>query len=337
VSKSRPSTTGPRKLPAAKGRIYQPTSLFNAIKLCEDQSIGEKDRVIEERLRGHQGQADKRAQRVAIEQRVENFAERRVGARAQPDRVVFGDRRQINARLDEPLLDRRDHRLPLCLAPVDCEPARAFRNPHAHREYDEADQRAGQEGEPPSKFGVEERRVQQRHGDQRAERRAHPEAAVDHQVEVAAKAGGDQFLDRRIDGGVFPPDSGAGEEAEQEERESVPGEASERRRRQIDRDGDEKELLSPEPVGQPTEEQRAEHRAAQIGAARKADLWIGKPKRGTCFQGGADGSRQRHFEAIEDPGDAEGGDDEHVEPAPGQALEARRDPRGDNARRCAAA
>jgi hypothetical protein len=69
-----------------------------------------------------------------------------------------------------------------------------FQRPVAER--DGIDCRAGQEGEPPSKFGVDEGRVQQRHGDQRAERRADPKAAVDHQVKVAAKLGGDQFLDR---------------------------------------------------------------------------------------------------------------------------------------------
>ena len=40
--------------------------------------------------------------------------------------------------------------------------------------------RASQEGEPPSEFGVDERRVEERHGDQCSQRRAHPEAAVDH-------------------------------------------------------------------------------------------------------------------------------------------------------------
>ena len=84
--------------------------------------------------------------------------------------------------------------------------------------------RAGQEGEPPAELRVDERRVEQRDRDQRAERRADPEAAVDHRSSAAAIAGGDQFLDRRVDRGVFAADAGAGEEAKQEERAAVPGE-----------------------------------------------------------------------------------------------------------------
>ena len=43
---------------------------------------------------------------------------------------------------------------------------------------------------------------------------------------------------------------------------------------EIDRERDEEELLAAEPVGQPAEEQRAEHRAGEIGAAGEADIGV---------------------------------------------------------------
>ena len=96
----------PKEIAGGEGQdIPADVGGFNAIKYRQDNSIGEEDRVIEERLGGHQGQADKSAQREALEQRIEHFREMRVSSRAQADRGAFGDRRQINARIDEPLLD----------------------------------------------------------------------------------------------------------------------------------------------------------------------------------------------------------------------------------------
>ncbi len=55
VSNSRPSSSGPRKLPSANGRMYQPTSVRrDAVELGQHQRVGEEDRVVEERLRRHQ-------------------------------------------------------------------------------------------------------------------------------------------------------------------------------------------------------------------------------------------------------------------------------------------
>ena len=105
--------------------------------------------------------------------------------------------------------------------------------------------------------------------------------------------------------------------------DAVPREAGQRGRDEVDGDGDEKQELAPKPVGQPAEEQRAEHGARQISAARDAHLRIGKMQRRACFQRARDGAGQRHLEPVEDPGDAESGDDQNVKPAPRQPLEPR--------------
>ena len=75
TSNSRPSSSGPRKLPAANGRMYQPTWLGrDAVEIGQHQRVGEEDRVVEERLRGHQREPDQRAPRDGDEQRVRHLA-----------------------------------------------------------------------------------------------------------------------------------------------------------------------------------------------------------------------------------------------------------------------
>ena len=106
----------------------------------------------------------------------------------------------------------------------------------------------------PAEFGIDQRRVQQHDRDDGAERRADPEAAVDDEIGEAAIARRHQFLDRRIDRGIFAADAGAGEEAEHEEARPIPRQPGQRRRQQIDRDGDEEQLLAPEAIGQPAED-----------------------------------------------------------------------------------
>ena len=52
------------------------------VKLRQYESIGEKDRVVEERLSRHQRQPDKGSHAMAPEERVEHFRKRSMVARA---------------------------------------------------------------------------------------------------------------------------------------------------------------------------------------------------------------------------------------------------------------
>ena len=114
----------------------------------------------------------------------------------------------------------------------------------------------------------------------------------------------------------------------------IPGQRGRRGGDEIDRERDEEQLLAPEPVGQPAEEQRAEHRAGQIGAAGEPDVGVGELQRRALLQSAGEiAPAERHLEAVEDPGDAERDDDERVEPAPGQPVEPRRDVGLDDRRR----
>ena len=169
--------------------------------------------------------------------------------------------------------------------------------------------------------GSEMHRIEQDHRAGGANRRADPEAAVDDEVGPAAHARRDQLLDRRVDRRVLAADAGAGEETEETVAPEVPGQGGRGGRDEIERERDEEELLAPEPVGQPAEEQRAQDRAEEIGRGGEADVGIRELQRRAFLQGAGERAGERDLEPIEDPGDAERDDDEVVEPPPGQPVE----------------
>jgi hypothetical protein len=154
------------------------------------------------------------------------------------------------------------------------QPARAFRNPTSHDENDKSYRGADQEGQPPSQRRVDKGWIEQDDRAACAHGRSDPEAAVDQEVSPAAQAGGNKLLDCRIDGSVFAADAGAGEEAEQHETPGVPRQTRGGGGQEIDCKRHEKQLLASQPIGQPTEEKGAQHRAGEIAAAGKADLRI---------------------------------------------------------------
>ena len=221
---------------------------------------------------------------MAVDQRVEHFAKRRVGARAETNGFVGGDRIELDPLVLKSLFDSFDDVLAFLFPPVDREPARTFGHPHAHEEDGKTEDRAGQERKAPSPLRRDERRIEQHDRDHGAERRADPETAVDREIKLTAVARRDQLLNGRIDGGIFAADAAAGEEAKQEEGEAVPGEPGQRRRDEVDDDGDEEELFASEPIGQPAEKQRADNRAEKVGAAGQSNLGIGEMKRRAVFQ-----------------------------------------------------
>src|SRR5207237_2820897 len=151
------------------------------------------------------------------------------------------------AALAEPVLDRGHDRLGLGGAPVRHEPARALRQPQAHEQDDEAEERADEEGDPPAEVRAKMRGIEKYDGPGRADRRADPEAAVDDEVGPAANARRDQFLDGRVDGRVLATDAGTGQEPEQAVAPDAPRECGRGGRHEIEGERDEEQLLAPEP------------------------------------------------------------------------------------------
>jgi hypothetical protein len=141
---------------------------------------------------------------------------------------------------------------------------------------------------------------------------------------------GNESWEGRVEGGGFAADAAAREEPEQRELGEVPGERARRGRHDVEPERDEEQAPAAERVREPPEEERAEHRAGEVGTRRGAHLRVGQVKTGACLERPGDGADQRHLEAIEHPCDPEGKHHERMEPAPGQAVESRRDVRLDH-------
>src|SRR6185312_11042022 len=100
-----------------------------------------------------------------------------------------------------------------------------------------------EEGDAPARVGREHGGIEEHDGTGCADGRADPEAAVDDEVGPAPHARRDELLDGRVDGRVFAPDPGPGQESEKAEAPQVPGEGGGGGGRQIDGERDEEELL----------------------------------------------------------------------------------------------
>src|SRR5262245_38939817 len=232
----------------------------------------------------------------------------------------------------QPRLDVVHRRLRLLDAAVRHQPAGGFRQPQAHEENHAAERGADEKRQSPAQIRRQQGGIEQHDRARRAQRGAEPEAAVDHEVGPAAVARRHQLLDRRVDGGVFAADAGAGEKAEQREAPEIPRQRGRRGGDEIDRERDEEQPLATQPVGEPAEEQSTQYRPREIGAAREPHIDVGESEPRTLLEGGRYGAGERHLEAVENPGDAERDDDEGMETAPPQPVEPRRDIGGDDPR-----
>ena len=207
---------------------------------------------------------------------------------------------------------------------MDHQPARAFRNPHPHHEHDQTEARTDQISQPPAMVRCEQLGIEQHDGGDRANRRANPETAVDHEIGPSAIARRHQFLDRRIDRGIFAADTCASQEAKQRITRHAPGQRRRSGRRQIDRQRDEEQFLAPDPVGQPAKAERADHGAGKIRAVGQPDIEIRKLKRRAFLQRTRQRACKRNLKPVEYPGDAEREHDTGVKAAPAQAIKPRR-------------
>src|SRR6476469_2074203 len=116
---------------------------------------------------------------------------------------------------DDGPLDIFDDCMRLLGTAVDHQPARTFRDPHPHHKYDETEKGNGKISEPPAEIRTDNGRIEQHNRAGRPDGRANPEAAVDHEISPSTIACRNQFLNGRIDRGVFTADPGAGKKSKQ--------------------------------------------------------------------------------------------------------------------------
>ena len=293
-----------------------------SIELREDKGVGEEDRVVAEGLRAHEGDAEDGALAVVAEEDADACAEPAALVAAQAEGAGFGGREGLAGFGGDAGLELGDDLVGFLGAAVGHEPAGRFRDEAAEEEDDEADDAADDEGESPAVFGVDDVGVEDDDGADCAQGCAEPVAAVDDEVGEAPAPGRDEFLDGGVDGGVFTADAEAGDEAEGHEGGEVPGEAAGGGGDEVDEDGDGEELLAAEAVGEPAEEEGADDGAGEVGAGGCAELGLGEVEAGGGRDGAGEGADEGDLEAVEDPGYAEGCDDEGVEAAPWEAVEA---------------
>jgi len=208
------------------------------------------------------------------------------------------------------------------------QPARALGYPQTHEIDDGREHGAYKEREAPSRVAGEKRFIK---NDDRADcpdGGADPEAAVNCKIGPAAIPCRNEFLDRRVDGGILAADPGAGHEPKHREAGQIPGERGCGSERQIDRQRHEEESSSAQPVGQPTEKERAENGAEHIGGACKTDTPAGESQ--AAPDGAGERAGERNLQAVEDPCDAEREDNKPMEPAPWKPVQTGRNVRFDD-------
>ncbi len=234
--------------------------------------------------------------------------------------------------LDLPL-HRRHQFLGVLAAAVDELPARALRDVPPDQQDDQAEDDAEGEAEPPAEVLGEDVGVQHHDGQQGAADRAEPVAAVDDQVDPAAVLGGDQLVDRGVDGRVLAADAEAGEEAEEEEPPGLEGEGGQRRGRQVDGERHHEQLLAAVAVGEPAEEEGAGTGARHVqSGGDTGDLGGGDGQAAAVLgEAAGDVADDGDFQTVQDPDGAEADHDHPVPARPRQAVEPGRYGRGDGA------
>ena len=232
----------------------------------QDQPVGEEDRVVQERLRDHQRRAVDGPARVVLEQRLQQGQVADLLGRPDLQFPARVHRRELALGLADVLLDLGDGRLGFFLPAVHDLPAGAFRQVAPDEDDDQREHRADQVGDPPAERGRDV--VQGNQGDDGAEERAGPVGAVDRDVHPAPELGRDHLVDGRVDRRVLTADAHAGDDpgAVQED-EPVPALGRQRGQPgpdQVDRQGDQEQVLAAQLVRQLPEEQRADDLADQV-------------------------------------------------------------------------
>src|SRR3984893_11884716 len=144
------------------------------IEIRQNESIGEEDCVIKERLRDHQRKSQQGSHSESDEKRLKDLPQRRVRARPHEHwlerRSVFKDR----AAQAEFGFDFIDYFFGFRLPSMNDEPARAFRDPRPQKKNGEAERGTDEKCKPPADVGIEGGGVQKDDGSSRSQRAADP-------------------------------------------------------------------------------------------------------------------------------------------------------------------
>ena len=259
VSNNGPSRTGAEETSDRERNQVQRRRLrVDAEEPRQDERVGEEDRVVEERLAGHQGQPEQTPPRIVADdvpgdreeaQALALLDDDRLPLRCGQDRVLLPNRR----------LDVCNHLLGFLRAPMSEQPAWALGDEAPDHDDAEGEDRPDEEAEPPADRLVQA--VEQRVREEGPGRGADPPAPVDRERDPAPDAGGNQLVECRVDRRVLAPDAGAGEEPEADEAPVVPGQSRGDGEYEIDAERDREQDLPPGTIGEKAEHECARDRA----------------------------------------------------------------------------
>jgi hypothetical protein len=150
------------------------------------------------------------------------------------------------------------------------QPSRAFRHKTPEQENRKSEHATDPEAQPPADVNRKKVLIEKHGGDGCASRCAGPKTAVHDQVDSAAIFCRDQFVDRRVDGGILAPDTHSGQHAESRKTQEIPGERAKEHAGEIDDQRCIKHQPTPETVGHPARDKRAGHRTHDIARGNRA-------------------------------------------------------------------
>src|SRR5438874_4427990 len=130
-------------------KIATDTLFGHAVKPHQDERVRKKDRVVEKRLRQHQDETEKGPTSVFVDDRFPNFSPRRVRSSLDPCWRGIMCRQRFRIRY-ESALDLTDNLFRFGVSSVNHQPARAFRDPPAKENHNEAECRTDRKRKSPA-------------------------------------------------------------------------------------------------------------------------------------------------------------------------------------------
>ena len=187
------------------------------------------------------------------------------------------------------------------------QPARALRHEAAQIEDAEAENGADAEGEPPADVDAEQAPGR---AERRSRRRPSPRPIqklplIARSVQPRTRAGISSWIAELI--AVYsPPIPAPVRNRKRAKLQKSQAKRGRGRGHQVDAQRDVEQPLAAEPIGQPAEERGAQNGAGEVGARRQADLATASAAAyGLSCRAPVRAAGDRHFQAVEDPGDAE--------------------------------
>src|SRR3981081_2280755 len=127
---------------------------WHTIEIRQNESIGEEDCIIKERLRDHESESQQGSPSESDEKRLKDLPQRCVRARPQEHGLECRSVFKVRAVQAESGFYFIDYFFGFRVPSVNDEPARAFRDPRPQKKNDEAGRGTDEKRKPPADVGI---------------------------------------------------------------------------------------------------------------------------------------------------------------------------------------